>query len=139
MRKSHVFLMTAVILVLISAVFVTAAAAKKDAFSGNWYSTDVDGSHQTLMITGGGGDMRHVKYYDDGASVCGVDPGPPPVILFAAKAKGMLTLSGNTLGGTLPVICVTTPPTFYADTPFSFVYDPLTDTLLDGQGITWVR
>jgi hypothetical protein len=139
MKKSRVFLATAVILVLISAVFVSGAAAKKVAFTGTWYSTDVDGSNQTLKITGGGGGQVHVKYYDDGASVCGVHPGPPVVILFAASAKGMLEVAGNTFGGTLPVICLTTPPTFYADSTFGFTYDPLTDTLTDVHLVVWHR
>jgi len=138
MKKSHIFLVTALILVLISAVFVSSAAAKKDAFSGTWYSTDQDGSNQTLMITGGGGDLRHVKYYDDAATVCGVDP-VSHEILYAARAKGSLEVSGNTLNGSLPVYCLTIPPTFHDDVVFSFTYDPLTDTLTDGHTVVWYR
>ena len=61
------------------------------------------------------------------------------MILYAARAKGSLEVSGNTLSGSLPVYCLTIPPTFYQDVGFSFTYDPLTDTLTDGHTIVWYR
>jgi len=55
---------------LMAAVLVVGAAAAPDPFKGKWHSIDVDGSNQTLQVGGGPGGSYHVRYYDDGATVC---------------------------------------------------------------------
>jgi hypothetical protein len=95
----RLFIVTISIL-LITATFVVTAGARSDPFVGNWTSTDTDGSHQTLTIGGGSDDSYHVRYYDFGASTCGLDPTTGD-ILYAASAEGTLSLSGYMLYGTL--------------------------------------
>ncbi len=121
---------------LMAVVLVTAAAAAPDPFLGTWHSTDTDGSHQTLRIGGGPGSMYRVRYFDDGASVCGwslLTGGP------AASAQGFLTGSGDVLSGEMPVTCLATPHYLFGPAAFAFTYDPGTNTLLDSHGVTWTR
>jgi hypothetical protein len=123
---------------LLIALAVSPVGAKPDPFIGVWTSTDIDGSSQTLNIGGGGGGTRHVRYYDDGATVCGLDPDTGD-FLFAASARGPLSASGNTLSGNLDLYCMTTPPTFNGTYSFTYTYDPVSDTLTDWLGVVWSR
>ena len=118
---------------LIAAVFATAALAAKDPFKGVWTSTDIDGSSQRLTVGGGPAGSYHVRFYDDGATVC--DPG----LTLAASAKGSLTAAGNVLSGVLPVYCLASPPYSWGDTLFTYTYDASTDTLTDWLGVVWSR
>jgi hypothetical protein len=122
--------------ILIAAVLVVGAAAAPDPFKGNWYSVDIDGSNQTLLIGGGPGSSYHVRYYDDGASVCGWTPGASGL---AASANGSLSASGFVLSGSMPVYCLTSPRTFWDNSAFAFTYNPATDTLTDLSFVTWHR
>ncbi|MEZ0395835.1 MAG: hypothetical protein ABWK53_05335 [Anaerolineales bacterium] len=47
--------------------------------------------------------------------------------------------SGNTLSGTLPFYCHTTPPALWGNVTFQFTYDPATDSITDGWGNVWTR
>lgn len=138
--KQHRILLrsTTVVLVLLLALLVAVgASAGHSPFIGKWESTDIDGSAQTLTIGGGPGMSHRVRYHDSAATVCGL--GPDGEILHAARAIGRLTASGNTLSGAMDVYCMTRPPSLWqADFPFTFVYDPATDTLSDGF-VTWTR
>jgi hypothetical protein len=131
----RLFVVTVVVLMIVAA-FVSSAGATSDPFIGNWTSTDTDGSSQILTIGGGSGNSYHVRYYDFGASTCGLDP-TTGEILYAASAEGSMTLSGNTLSGTLAVYCQTAPPTFHNDYTFQYTYDPATDRLIDSFGVVW--
>ncbi|WKZ35268.1 MAG: hypothetical protein QY332_16770 [Anaerolineales bacterium] len=124
-------------LLLVSVLFVSPAGAKRDPFVGVWTSIDIDGSSQRLTIGGGGG-VRHVRYYDDGATICGLDPDTGD-FLSAASARGSLSVSGFTLSGNLPVYCQTAPPALAGNFPFTYVYDPSTNTLTDWLGVVWSR
>ena len=124
---------------LISAVLIVSASAAPDPLKGSWHSTDVDDSYQTLHIGGGPGNAYHVKYRDNGATVCGLDPDTGE-ILYAATANGFLELSSGALSGSLPLYCLAGPRYLYnAAQPFAFTYQAGTDTLLDGFGNTWSR
>ena len=113
--------------ILVAAVLVVGAAAAPDPFKGTWYATDIDGSNQTLRIGGGPGNSYHVRYYDDGATICGWTSGASGP---AASANGSLSALGNELSGNLPVYCLTSPRSQYDDDfPFVFTYDPGTDTM----------
>ncbi len=126
------------VMVLSMIFFVPQVSAKPDAFIGAWTSTDIDGSSQTLNIGGGRGGNRHVRYYDDGATVCGLDPDTGD-FLSAASARGSLSVSGNILSGNLDLYCLTAPRTFAGNFTFTYTYDPSTDTLTDWLGVVWSR
>lgn len=136
-KKLALFIAGASVL-LISAVFASVAFAQRDPLIGIWRSTDTDGSNQTLTIGGGPGDTYHVRYFDDGATVCGLDPVSGD-FLYAASARGVLSGSGGTIAGTLPVYCLAAPPFFKQDAAFQYTYQSATDTLLDSHGVVWYR
>ena len=126
MKKKLLALLAAGSSLMMAAVLVVAAAAAPDPFKGTWYSVDpFDGSNQTLHVGGGPGSSYHVRYYDDGASVCGWNPviGGP-----AASANGFLTAIGDQLSGNLPVYCLASPRTLWGDFTFTFTLDG--DTLI---------
>jgi len=125
-------------LLLMLAVGVSVVFAAPDPFVGGWESTDQDGSYQVLTIGGGPGNSYHVRYYDFGATICGLDPVTGD-FLHAASAQGVLTDSGSGPEGTLPVYCRTSPPTFWGNANFNYMYDSITDTLVDAHGIVWSR
>jgi hypothetical protein len=125
-------------LLLVSMLVVPQASAKPDPFIGVWTSIDVDGSSQTLTIGGGSGVTRQVRFHDDGATICGMDPDTGD-FLSAASARGPLSVSGDTLSGDLSLYCQTSPPAFAGDFHFVYTYDPSTDTLTDWLGVVWSR
>ena len=124
------------VVLLISATTVTSVLAARDPFIGAWESTDLDGSYQTLTIGGGPDNTYHVRYYDFGATVCGLDETGD--FLYAASARGVLTGSDGSITGTLHVNCMTHPPTFWGDAYITYVYDADTDTIFDGA-VFWTR
>jgi len=132
--KRFVPFLAAVFSLLMAVVLVAGVAAAPDPLKGKWYSTDVDTSSQTLHVGGGPGSSYHVRYYDDGASVCGWNPvtGGP-----AASAQGSLTGAGLVLSGNLPVYCLESPHYLWGTGAFEFTYDPGTDTLTDSHGVVW--
>jgi hypothetical protein len=117
-------------------VMATPTEAPKDPFTGSWISTDIDGSSQTLVIIEAGG-VYTFEYYDDGASICGLDSAGVP--LFAASASGTLTASGSTLSGDFSINCLDDPPFHGVDHLFVFTYDPATETMTDDLGVVWER
>jgi hypothetical protein len=118
------------------AVPPTATEAPADPFIGSWSSTDIDGSTQTLVISAAGG-VYAFEYFDDGASVCGLDNAGVP--LFAASASGSLAASGDTLSGNFSITCLADSPFHGVDHLFVFMYDPTADTLTDDLGVVWHR
>lgn len=137
MKKPILLLLGAAgLLLLLSAVVVSQAAALKNPFFGVWYSIDTDGSNQMLTIGGGSGDTYHVRYHDDGATACGLDPVTND-ILYAASAMGPLSGSGGTIAGNLSVYCLKAPPSVLGVFPFRYTYDSTTDTLTDLHGVVW--
>jgi hypothetical protein len=136
-RKLQVLLAAASSL-LIAAALVVGAAAAPDPFKGTWYSVDTDGSNQTLHVGGGPGGTYHVRYHDDGATVCGVDP-VTDVILYAASGSGALTSAGNVLSGDVALYCFASPRLFYGNVTLTYSYNAGTDTLTDFWGIVWHR
>jgi hypothetical protein len=129
-------LVLTIVVLLISALTVTSVLAARDPLIGAWESTDLDGSYQTLTIGGGSDNTYHVRYYDFGATVCGLNPKNND--LYAASARGLLTGSDGSITGTLHVNCMTRPPTFWGDVYIAYVYDANTDTIFDGA-VFWTR
>lgn len=130
-------LVLAIAVILISALTVTSVLAARDPFIGAWESTDLDGSYQTLTIGGGPDNTYQVRYYDFGASVCGLDPHTND--LYAASARGLLTGTDGSITGTISVYCMTRPPTFWGDAYITYVYDASTDTIIDTGNVVWSR
>jgi len=130
-------LVLTILVLLISALTATSVLAARDPFIGAWESTDLDGSYQTLTIGGGPDNTYHVRYYDFGASVCGLDPHTND--LYAASARGLLTGSDGSIAGTISVYCMTRPPTFWGDTYFAYYYDASNDTIVGSGGDVWNR
>ena len=139
MKKRMILpLATAASLLLTLILVGTAAAAQPAPFLGTWYSTDTDGSNQTLHIGGGPGNVFRVAYFDDGATVCGFDE--EGNFLTGATARGWLGAPGLTLLGYLPVYCQFAPPTLYSPAAYmELTYDPGTDTFTDIYGVVWTR
>src|SRR5512139_501653 len=106
MKRKFVPFLAVASSLLTAAVVVAQAAASPDPLKGTWYSVDTDTSNQTLRIGGGPGSSYHVRYVDDGASVCGWTPGSSGP---AASAQGSLSASGFVLSGDMPVYCLTAP------------------------------
>lgn len=139
MKRSRRFLIVVGVVLLVSALMVTSVLAARDPFIGSWESIDnADGSYQVMHIGGGPGDSHRVSYRDFGASICD-DPPFSGALEFAATARGSLSHSGNTLNGTLPVYCHTSPTELWGDAFFELTYNPGDDTLTDGFGVTWNR
>jgi len=144
MNKSTRYLITVVSLVLMLAAAFSTGAAAPNPFIGVWESTDTDGSHQILTIGGGPMGSHHFRYYDYGASVCGLGPGGE--FLFAASARGVLTEDTQDgyaiLHGVTQVYCQTAPPSpapVPSPSQFAYTYDPIFDTLTDIWGVEWTR
>jgi len=130
------------LLIIISVVALSLTAAipttgPSSPWRGAWWSIDIyDGSLQKVVF--GGGSQGLFNYIDWGASVCGTDTNGNP--LYAAHASGVAdTVNGTSFTGSAPVVCMTHPPTtFDPNFPFSWTYDPATDTL-SGFSSTWTR
>jgi hypothetical protein len=139
LKRSSRILVEAIVVLLVSALMVTSVLAATDPFIGAWESIDnADGSYQVMHIGGGPGDSHQVSFRDFGASICD-DPPFSGALEFAATARGNLTHSGDSLSGTLPLYCHTSPTVFWGNAFFDITYNPGDDTLTDSFGVTWSR
>lgn len=118
MRRAA-FLVIPISLLLSMAFVVVPAGAGRSQFVGSWWSIDVDDSYQRMAI-GGGKNVHHVNYYDDGATVCGTDVNLDP--LYPARGRGTAVEDGNNLLLTLPIWCFTKPPHFSGTYTMEFTY-----------------
>ena len=138
MKKKVLAVVSVSLSLMLAAVLVSTAMAARDAFVGRWHSTDiVDGSSQRLMIGGGPGSTRNVRWYDDGASACGLDESDNPI--YAAFVSGSFTENeaGDELDGSVDVTCLTTPPSAGPTAVAWQFYDNGDGTLSDSDGTTW--
>lgn len=115
-------------------IFVVPVGAERSPFVGSWWSIDVDDSYQRMAI-GGGKNVRHVNYFDDGATVCGVDEYGVP--LYPARARGTSVEAGNILTVTLDLWCFAKPPFFSGTYTMSLTYNPSNDTLVQYVPPPW--
>ena len=130
-------LVLSTVILLISTITFTSVLAAQDPFVGAWTSTDHDGSFQTLVIGNGPDDTYHVRYYDFGASSCGINPNTGE--LYTASYQGFLTGEDGSLMGEVPVYCITHPPKLLGSYYISYEYDDVTDTIIDSGGVEWTR
>lgn len=103
---------------------------------GEWESIDVDGSHQTLAIEMISSGKYSFYYHDSGASICGTDANGP---IYAAELEAVGTVEENILSGTGDLICQDGSGTSAGVFTLTFAFDPITDTISDGWGVTWNR
>jgi hypothetical protein len=112
-----------------------ASAATGDGFTGHWASTDVvDGSSQTLDVSGSGvGGTHATQLHDTVASfACGGGP---------ANVQG----PGRVYEGDMYVVFTVTcpgggrPPVRGRIGPAIYTYDSASDTLSDDSGNVWHR
>ena len=124
---------TALGLVLASAavLLAPAASAAGGELAGTWTSTDTDGSHQTLTITGSGQRVYAMTYVDEEATqACGgaqariTGPGHPDESGVLMIGRLVCQPGGDAIGERLVL---------------GFGYDAATDTLTDDFGIEWTR
>ncbi len=132
MKRAFPFIVALLALLgmLVAAPTVQAAPSP---FTGLWISTDLDGSTQHLMVSGG--TDVHVTYVDDFGTVC-VNAGASSTV-FRGSSTG--TVSGNTLTATfVSARCGDTWLSGTVGTTWVWTYDPSTDTIFDGV-VTWHR
>ena len=90
-----------------AALAPSAGAASPSPFAGTWESTDTDGSHQTLRVSGSGQGALALVYLDHEASLCGGDP---------ARFAGPARADGDYLAGRVLVVCTSSSGTWRAPT-----------------------
>ncbi len=124
-------IVAAAVLMLAIAATPVSAASPASSFTGNWTSTDTDGSSQMLKVSGGS--SPSVVYQDFYASGCD-NAGVPPTH-WTAAGRGFI--EGDTLWVPFHKSgCGSFLQGGYLDV---YIYDGGSDTLEDGFGITWYR
>lgn len=122
----------AAVLAFVVTALVPPASARAGTLTGTWTSVDLDGSNQTMRITGAGNPVYSVFLRDDFTTgACG---GPP------AKLVGHGVSDGHEFFGRGTLVCLHRGnPIPGVRVPFSFEYDAAADTLTDGGGVVWER
>lgn len=105
-------------------------------YVGTWRSGDIDGSNQTLRIWLDSG-IYQVEWFDDAASVCGLDGAGDPVYPATLTGTGSVLGTGG-LSLNITGVCDDGAGTAVGPFVVPFIYDPATDTLDDGT-LTWTR
>ena len=107
-----------------------AHAAQGGGYAGTWTSTDTDGSHQVMRISGSGKGSYGLRLYDDAGTVCGGVP-----TLF--NGSGHLVPDGLVALGS--VACLPGGNVLHGAITLFYAYDQGTDTITDGAGVVWTR
>jgi hypothetical protein len=120
------------VLVGCTALLAPPAFAGQGELAGNWTSVDLDGSHQTLNITGAGNPSYAMFLQDDETSgACGGQP---------AQLVGLGSADGDELVMLGSLVCLPGGnPIPGTRIFFSFEHDPAADTLTDFTGVVWHR
>jgi hypothetical protein len=131
MMRRRLIMVAGVALALAVGAAPASAARPASSFTGNWTSTDTDGSSQTLTVSSGG--SPSVVYQDFYASGC--DNEGAPATHWTAAGKGFvdgddLIVSFHKSG------CGRFIQGGYLDV---YSYESGSDTLVDTFGITWTR
>lgn len=132
MRTATTFLITGVLLAAETALLAPPASAAQGELAGTWASIDLDGSNQTLRITGAGAPAYAMFLSDDATSgACG---GPPAKLVGSGRVDGDELLMRGVLV-CLPGGNPVGREQFY----FAFEHDDAADTLTDSTGVVWHR
>ena len=117
--------------VLATSALTLSPAHAAGGFAGFWEATDIpDGSHMTLSVHGSGARYA-VQLYDESAtSVC---EGSPATVTGPGRVDGDALLVDATL------TCQPHGNVIRHRIQLLFVHDAGSDTLQDGDGITWYR
>ena len=110
-----------------------AAAAEPGSgpLSGQWVSTDGDGSHQTLEITGSGTRAYSMVYVDDSATgACGGNP---------ARLSGPGYVEGDDVVMVAVLVCLPGGSHLRERLAIGFHHDTASDTLTASFDIVWHR
>lgn len=114
-----------------AATAATAAGGGTGALAGTWTSTDGDGSHQTLDISGSGNHVYSMLYVDDSATgACGGDP---------AQLSGPGFVDGDHVLMVAALVCLPGGNRFKERLTVGFHYDSGSGTLIDDFDIVWSR
>lgn len=108
-----------------------AVAAHPSVFRGMWTSTDLDGSNQTLRISGSGRGAFGMFLFDDSAT--GACDGRPAHFVGSGRADGTLLVMRGAL------VCLPGGNPLRGRIAIAFNYSPGTDTLVDESGVSWQR
>ena len=113
-------------------VVPSVAAAGPSPFTGAWTSVDLDGSDQTLAVSGGS--VVRLQYTDFGAPfTCEGGQGE----MFVGTLTG--TVDGDTLATAITTAhCGSKMFPDLEGLAFDFIYDEASDTLF-GMDVTWYR
>lgn len=104
---------------------------------GEWESTDVDGSYQTLTIQQISNDVFSIELIDQEASSCGTGSDGA---LYAARIEGNGQTDRNSLFiQALQITCLSDPEFSLSSVSFTLTYDPAGDSLSDSWGTVWTR
>ena len=132
MRRALASATTVLVLAPVVAVLApSAASAAPGPLAGTWTSTDTDGSHQTLVVTGSGQRAYSLVYTDDAASdACQGNP---------ARLSGPGFVEGADLHMQATLVCLPGGNQIRERLSLTFSYDSATNTLMDDLGIQWSR
>lgn len=141
MKRVCVWGVVAVLALTLCLVAASTASASppQPSFKGIWWSIDVDDSYQTLVIQPRGkqSGSYNISYFDDGASVCGVDADGDP--LYPGMGRGKGTANGTSLTGGIDFWCLSRPRWYEGYHQLELTYNATDDTLTDAYGIVWYR
>jgi len=138
-RKARMSI-TLVIVVSLAMVLATVAYARpfSENFSGNWVSTDIDGSYQELSLKGYRDGSAKMWFHDYGASICGLDASGLPYIEFDGRGRGTYDPATDSVSFDARGRCLT-PHGARINYSVTFAYDGVNDALIDSAGVIWYR
>lgn len=106
------------------------ALAAQGELAGTWTSVDVDGSNQTLTISGSGNRVYAMSLFDDAAGLCDGAPA-------SAQGSGRVEEGGLSMRAT--AVCLPGGNVLRGVIEIGFEHDEGTDTLTDDFGVVWSR
>ena len=109
----------------------TPAEQPPNSFAGNWVSTDLDGSFQTMTIRANPEGAYEMVLHDDMTGPCS---GPS-----TDTGTGRLDGAGRLVILSITTTCESGGEPVGAGDHLIFVHDPTTDTLTDDVGVVWQR
>lgn len=136
MRRFFVLLILIIVVSLLVPI-VSAQSLIPRHFAGAWFNTDVDGSSQITIINAAGG----VFYFDDGASVCGVDEFGEPIWPTLAHGS-VINVDDSSLVVELSFRCLgrgELPDDFPETITITYTYNSDSNTLTDSFSNEWYR
>jgi hypothetical protein len=126
----QIFSLGVLVVGLVVGLSAPPAVAAQGELAGTWTSIDIDGSNQTLTITGSGTRVYAMSLLDDSASLCDGAP---------ALAEGSGRVAEDQLFMRAAAVCLPGGNLLRGVINIGFIYDAGTDTLTDDFGVVWSR